>query len=106
MNVTRVTDATGSHIEPVLDQAWSEETKLEWHASVVAHDTGLHIELHPFHRPGKAAQYGMNVGNFREGGLTSIAARPFADAWDFLVAVSIGAQALLRQQQYEEKQDT
>lgn len=98
MNVTRVNTDHGSHIEPPLDEAWDDYTKLRWHAAVVAHDTGLTIEV----REGGLSrlvddewqpvpgQYGVNVGR-NSGGAYS-----YDTAWTFLVGVHIGAQEAQR----------
>ncbi|MGW5175924.1 hypothetical protein ACWERY_16370 [Streptomyces sp. NPDC004082] len=94
MNVTRLHDATGSHIEPGFDQTWSEETKLRWHAAVVAHDTGLVIEVHP-HPGTRRTSYGINIGEINKGGLTSISAGPYQEAWLALSNISHGAEAVI-----------
>ncbi|MFE9124997.1 hypothetical protein ACFYOF_06175 [Streptomyces sp. NPDC007148] len=96
VGVTRVHTDTGSHIEPELDEAWDEETKLRWHAAVVAHDTGLTIEVHPHTESASRTQYGINIGSIREGGQTSLAARPYYAAWNALTHISIGAEAARR----------
>jgi hypothetical protein len=95
VNVTRVEDATGTHIEPPLDQTWDEETKLRWQAAVVAHDTGLTIGLHPHHPTHGRTQYGITIGEINKGGQTSLSMRPYYDAWDALTHISIGAKAAL-----------
>lgn len=41
MNVRRVENASGSHIEPPLDDSWDDLRKLCWHLAVTLHDAGL-----------------------------------------------------------------
>lgn len=43
--VVRVHDATGSHIEPPLDQNDSNLNKLRWHAAVVTVDCGREVRV-------------------------------------------------------------
>lgn len=95
MKVTRVKDATGTHIKPPLDQTWDEETKLRWHAAVVAHDTGLTVGLHPHADALGRTWYGITIGEIDKGGQSSLAGGPYRDAWDLLSHVSIGAQAVI-----------
>ncbi|MFJ2717441.1 hypothetical protein [Streptomyces sp. NPDC087437] len=96
MQVTRVHDANGSHIEPPLDSSWGQAHKLQWQAAVVAHDTGLTIRLHPFVDPLGRVEYGITVGHI------SLRTLPYAHAWEALSFISTGAKALLRQQQLKE----
>lgn len=104
MQITRVRDATGSHIEPELDESWDETRKLQWNAAVVSHDTGLTIAVHPHKDHQGHALYGLGIGDPHKGGMTSISAGSYDDAWTFLGAVSTGVQALLRLQQHEGKE--
>ncbi|MFE9684145.1 hypothetical protein [Streptomyces sp. NPDC006285] len=106
MNVTRIHTDGGSHIDPELDQTWPEDKKLDWHASVVMADTGLHIELYPIRTPGEPTRYGINIGDFRKGGVVSTGGGTYRDAWDYLNGVSTGARALLRKQQHDKEQAT
>lgn len=83
MNVTRVKTATGDRIEPPCDEAWDEETKLRWHAAVVAHDTGLKVEI-----------YQGSAGDRPYGILTSrnsCAPYDSQGAWHLLNGISVGA---------------
>lgn len=43
--IERVETATGSHIVPPLDSAWSDLERLRWKAEVVALDSGLTIAV-------------------------------------------------------------
>jgi hypothetical protein len=90
--VTRVQDATGSHIEPPLDQAWDDLTKLTWHAAVVTRETGLAIRIDQFER----GSYGLVIG------CTGLSERDFHSAWDYLNGVSTGAteaRRIMREEQ-------
>jgi hypothetical protein len=90
--VRRIRTETGSHIEPELDPAWDEATKLAWHAAVTAHDTGLAIKLHDeaLIRHGKnvSGYYAINVGRH------SCSAFTYQDAWSYLNGVSVGANGM------------
>lgn len=86
MIVARVPDATGSHIEPALDPDWPELTKLEWKAAVTQIDTGLRINIHEI----GPDRYAVTVGG------SSSSSRSYYDAWDYLTAVTIGAQEAQR----------
>lgn len=85
--VTRVQDPNGSHIEPPLDPTWDEPTKLAWKAAVVAHDSGLTIEVR-HHGDGS---YGIRIGDLNSvGGQSVVGRHTFQSAWEFLVGISIG----------------
>lgn len=43
--VARIVHEGSSWIEPPLDQTWSEDERLAWHAAVVAVDTGLRVKV-------------------------------------------------------------
>jgi ABC-type Fe3+ transport system substrate-binding protein len=87
--ITRVQDATGSHIEPPLDATWTDLTKLQWQAAVVAHDTGLTVQVRDRARlnGGRPIDgwYGISVGS------NSGSAYDFHEAWTFLTGVAVGA---------------
>ncbi|WP_275558514.1 hypothetical protein [Streptomyces sp. 5-6(2022)] len=89
--VTRIHDATGSHIEPPLDPAWSDLNKLRWHAAVTAHDTGIAATVQDatYTIDGKPVpgHYDIIVG------ASSIGPFDFRSAWDYLNGVSTGATA-------------
>lgn len=91
MNVTRVQDATGDHIEPPLDEAWDDFTKLRWHAEVTALDSGLkvHVEdgaLRDDNDNLVPGWYGVTVGR------TGSAAFDFRSAWTYLNGVGTGGR--------------
>jgi hypothetical protein len=86
--VARVCDATGSHIEPALDQGWSEPEKLAWKAGVVTADTGLRFRVFAMGTRG----YSINV--LTPGRSKSLPAMRFDDAWFALSMVSLGATAM------------
>ncbi|MFE9398631.1 hypothetical protein [Streptomyces flavidovirens] len=94
MNVTRVRTEGGSHIEPPLDPAWSELTRLAWHAAVVTHDTGLRIAIHP----GRYKVNGESVPGFYNlvVGSSSSGPHTFRSAWDYLNGVDTGARQTRR----------
>lgn len=45
MEVVRVKTERGSHIEPALDESWTELDKLRWNAGVLKADTGVVIRI-------------------------------------------------------------
>lgn len=102
MDVTRVQDDNGTHIEPPLDQAWDEVTKLRWHAAVVAHDIGLTVDLHPHLSSNGRYHYGITLGEINKGGQTSISGGTYHQAWHALTLISIGAEAVRHAIAYEE----
>ncbi|MBI0293317.1 hypothetical protein JBE04_02080 [Streptomyces sp. PRKS01-29] len=92
LTVTRTHDATGSHIEPPLDQSWDEPTKLAWHAAVIAHDTGITVQVHHHSND----RYGICIGDMSAGGQTIVGGHTYQSAWEFVGAVGIGAEAVIR----------
>jgi hypothetical protein len=91
MNVTRVKTATGDRVEPSCDDTWDEETKLRWHAAVVAHDTGLPIEI--CHSNTGDRPYGFRTSQ------TGGAPYDFHGAWDLLNGIAVGARKVVAQVQ-------
>lgn len=93
MNVTRLHDGGSSWIEPELDPNWSDLQKLEWHAAVVAHDTGLDLV--------KVTKSDYRVGGIPMPGYFciqigyghSIAPLSFRQSWSYLNGVARGAVA-------------
>jgi hypothetical protein len=88
--VVRVETANGSHIEPQLDQEWSNLDKLRWHLAVCLHDAGADPELMHV-EPGNMTINGRAVeayqllhpcGTFGGGG--------FHEMWDLINGVQIG----------------
>lgn len=90
MNITRVHDAKGSHIEPPLDPAWDDLAMLTWKAAVVAHDTGITINVCPgnYEIDGEALSgyYNVVVGS------TSLGPLNYRSVWDYLSGVTTGAR--------------
>lgn len=86
--VIRVPDATGSHIEPPLNPDWPELAKLEWKAAVTEIDTGLRVRVYE----AGPSLYAVTVGG------TSTSSRSYFDSWDYLTAITIGAQEARRAQ--------
>lgn len=97
MTVTRVHTATGSHIDPPLDQDWDDLMKLRWQAAVVTADTGLAVRVSPAHLQYRATRwspwriqsgvYDVHVGS------SSCGAMRYAEAWSYLNGVAAGANA-------------
>lgn len=83
--VTRVHTDTGSHIEPALNDDWPLLQKLQWHAAVVAHDTGLNVRVD---QPDDSSLFSIQIGN------TSSGMHDFSDAWTYLNGVTAGARAV------------
>jgi ABC-type Fe3+ transport system substrate-binding protein len=100
MEVQRVHEGNGSHIEPPLEQSWDDLTKLRWHAGVVKADSGVAAHIMPGAMSEKAVLgvvgpyrtrwdiYAIRVGN------ASHSAYTFREAWDFLNGVETGARAV------------
>jgi hypothetical protein len=86
-------DNGSSHIEPPLNDLWDDLAKLQWHAAVVSHDTGLHIEVTSSDSRERVdgewrripGMYCIQVGP------GSAAPFAFRDAWTYLNGVSCGA---------------
>lgn len=93
MNVTRVQDEHGSHIEPPLEDSWSNLEKLEWQAAVVSADSGIeHIRVSKSHYTiGGLLQRGYYCV---EVGTSSVAPLDYRRAWSYLNGVSQGAKAV------------
>lgn len=89
MTVERVQTATGSRIEPPLNDRWSEEDQLRWKAAVVSADTGLRIELNVQDRVAwfHAKQYGYSTAGSGGGSYDR------NEMWTLLSGFSIGASA-------------
>jgi hypothetical protein len=91
MDVRRIQDPHGSHVEPELDSDWNDETKLRWHAGVTAVDAGLDIKLYRggLWRNGKPVPnvWAVSVGRH------SYSAMDYRSLWTFLNGVITGAQA-------------
>lgn len=79
----------GSHIEPQLSRDLTDLAQAEWLASVVEGDTGIPIRFGPGNwfcngrrQPGMV---GVQIGS-------SSSVRHVSELWDFLHAVSLGAE--------------
>lgn len=81
--VTRIETERGSHIEPPLDPKWSDLEKLRWHASVSALDGGIDVKVHVT----SSGSYSVQVG------MSSAQGCGFYDAWTYIAAATVGAQA-------------
>lgn len=93
MLVQRVTTATGSRIDPPLNDSWSDLKKLEWKAAVIEADTGLKIEIYDPRSATKffggwvrdrPRRYGFLVG------CSSAASFSFGQAWTFMNGIELG----------------
>ncbi|WKW86372.1 hypothetical protein SEA_BUDSKI_96 [Gordonia phage Budski] len=96
MTVTRVHTDHGSHIEPPLDQGWSELDQLRWKAGVVIEDAGVPLRI-TLNDDARLSCNGVNVPGIYglQLGYTS-SARGFHDMWDYLNGVRAGAIEALR----------
>jgi hypothetical protein len=99
MVVTR--NADGSH-SPAYDEAWPEGTQLEWHAGIVALQTGLRIEVTRSSGiqtgvptvPGVVAKESYHLSLRGPKTLTGTGPISFDDAWCFLDGVAAGVRAM------------
>lgn len=82
MVVRRVSNGSGSHVEPPCDDRWSDLDRLRWHAAVVALDTGLRVRVEPGSERGRFTIYVGSAG---------VAPLSFGTAWAYLSGVSLGA---------------
>lgn len=98
MMVRRVHTENGSHIEPELDPAWDEMTKLRWLAAVAAHDTGIRIRVHPARARIEESWRTIPDLYCLEIGRTSVSAQRYHQCWLYLTGVQVGARALLGSQ--------
>ena len=94
MKVTRCSNGDETWIEPPIDQTWTNRKKLEWHAAIVEHDTGVRVRIGDGSFKRRRADgrwiedephYSVNVGS-------SSTVYNFRDAWVYLNGVSAGAQ--------------
>lgn len=86
MDVTRVREDGKSRVEPPMDPGWDALTRLQWHAAVVEHDTGLPVAV----REEAPSRYVASVGRGYLGGLS------YRDTWVFLNGVDTGACEAMR----------
>lgn len=94
MSVTRVQTANGSHIEPPLDPAWDDLTKLQWLAEVTTLDTGLPVEVTEAQGPRDQRMFGAWLGKRQPGVGRSCSYREFNDCWWFITYAGMGAAAV------------
>lgn len=95
ITIRRIVTARGSHIEPPLDDAWTDLQKLQWHAAVILVDTGLEIGISEYGecgcRPGHGAPtYMLTVGP------THIRHDTYLDLWHSMNDMAIGFRAAFR----------
>lgn len=72
----------GSHIEPPLDQTWTDAAKLAWHAAIVNADTGLTIRI-------STGGYRFNISTPGAG----TGPLDFHSAWTYLNGIDHGVRA-------------
>ena len=94
MDVSRVQDASGSHIEPALDQRWSELDQLRWKAGVVAADAGIRVEIQTnvLRRNGRVVPGRYGIAYMGGGGY----ACDFECMWSLLNGIELGAKLAKR----------
>ncbi|MGP3737952.1 hypothetical protein ACTWJ9_33115 (plasmid) [Streptomyces sp. GDS52] len=98
MTVTKNTD--GSH-SPAYNENWPHPTQLEWHAGIVALETGLRIEvrkssdirtgIQPATEKPTEETYHLRLHGPRTS--TGIGPMSFHDAWNYLDGVKAGVAA-------------
>lgn len=85
MQVVRVHTDDGSHIEPPAKDDWSDDLKMAWHASVVAHDGQIAVRI------GRGdGGYAISVSKHGGGYLGPF---DFHTAWLYLIGIKLGAEA-------------
>lgn len=101
MHVQRIHTAIGSHVEPPLDQTWSQIQKLRWHAAVVEVDNDFQgIEISKAHLSRRIMGRWVRVPDVYEiavGSGGGSGAYTFSQAWDYLNGVSAGMRAMRQQ---------
>lgn len=85
LEVRRVEDETGTHIEPPLGD-WPDIDRIRWNAGVLLVDHGVEIHTTEI-SPGLFAFHGV----YPHGVAWGVSARPFGDAWTFLNGCATGA---------------
>lgn len=88
--VTRVQDATGSHIEPPLNPDAPELDRLCWLAAVTELDSRVPVRVAHLRDTQSPVKYFVTVG--RSGG----GAMSFGQAWLWMSGAGIGAQEARR----------
>lgn len=95
MTVRRVGTEHGSHVEPPLEQSWSNLDKLRWHAALVEHETGITVRVVTGALSAKPLgrwrvvpdSYSFRVGHGQIGSFD------YREAWTYLNGVADGAKA-------------
>ena len=87
MEVERVGDDRGSHIEPPLDPSWSNYDQIRWKAGCIQADVGVTI----YTVRGRRGRVGFRAPGW------STSDRDFDSAWDYLNGVSTGAEMARKQ---------
>ena len=84
--VRRIETDTGSHVEPPIDQAWSELEQLRWKAAVTEVDGGVPVRVWEMGR----GRYSVQVGR------SSLGAAGFDQCWSHMSSASCGAEQRAR----------
>ena len=85
--VRRVKHPGGSHIDPPLDEAWTDFDKLRWLAGVVLVDSGLYVRITLWSHPQQYSLSGETPGR-----CWSYSDGDFYQTWRTLGDLSMGAQ--------------
>ena len=97
MKVQRVREGNGSHIEPPLDEGWTDLEKLRWHLSVALHDARLPDHLATVEL-GNLKVNGRTVGPVYDIRYTSVARTGagswgcggFRESWSLINGIGLG----------------
>ncbi|HEX2244280.1 MAG TPA: hypothetical protein VHK27_13730 [Gammaproteobacteria bacterium] len=82
--VRRIPTDTGSYIEPPLEQDYSDDEKIAWHAAVIALDTGATIRVFA-HFENHRRSYSIMIPGHYSG-----SSRGFQQIWEWLNGFDIG----------------
>lgn len=94
MRVERVAMESGSRVEPPMDPAWDDLTKLQWLAAVAELDTGLSVSVEPAGVRRRRFGQWHNVGGLYNVRCRNTVAGPFSytETDSLLFGVSFGAR--------------
>jgi hypothetical protein len=95
--VRRVHEEAGSHIEPPLDDGWSDLDKLRWHLAVALHDARLPEHLASV-EPGHVTRNGVPIAGLYNIRYRSVAGRTngswgagdFRSTWSLINGIGLG----------------
>ncbi|MEU0236765.1 hypothetical protein ABZ234_03675 [Nocardiopsis sp. NPDC006198] len=97
-DVTEVLTEHGGHIEPALEQGWSDGRKLAWLAATVKMETGLNITVKDGCLSEKVDGEWVKVPNLFSFtvGVANIGSFTYREAWVYLTGVGTGARQAIR----------